>query len=829
MKIMFKLFFSLLALLYADTSALSFELVTHGAITNQAYNVSSLTSTDLVVHLGLADLQNAFGSRHYDISGPQVARRAATEFELGKMQDGKNNQFKIRGWLMRGAIREDDGPSTEIDYFQYADSDPYGKISRFCNHFFDPITRKPLSSTLFGDPVGYLGCPNLENVNAPNWALGTTDAFALNLVDSQSRNHFSAFNAREAMWRALTLKTKAGDPAPGMVDDSDTQRRNAYWATTFRSLGDMVHLLQDMGQPQHTRNEGHGTGHAAVFEKYADARASGAAEFKFDGEGKLRSDPDIPDGPLRALPLLLGYPIPRFYRYSDYWSTEQGSASILAGNGLADYSSRGFFTPKKNLGAAANDFPKPTNNEGAYTITTDASSSYGDCSGVPGRAQYARGDMPPDYIQTPPVASIRYASRSLVSGIWSINRCVFEDRIDLLIPRAVAYSAGLIDYFFRGQLEITPPDEGIYSLVDHADFAGVNQTATNAGQGFLGFKTIKLKLRNTTPDITPSGGGAAVPQNMVNGKLVAVLKFRRNLSYADDLTGEPDSGGTYAATRSANEEIVVSDRVRDENGNPVSTITLNADPLASTPAKLLYFEFDKQLPINATDVYLQVVYRGYLGTEEDAVVVQTLDISEPTYLAYMNSSDYILISNSIYTRAEINGTDTPPGSTLSGSQLRALVKPRSCINTTTDQVRDECFTPFAINFAMKVGDTSTTANNTTIGIPLPSIKTYARMAMLTQKSVTAKFDQTASPCFPNTTIERAGRVLQTDEATQISTATTHPAPVRGIYGFTFNCMQIGDGNIPPANIPPARMDKMTPLTGVDLKPLPLQNFKFGAP
>jgi hypothetical protein len=30
--------------------------------------------------------------------------------------------------------------------------------------------------------------------------------------------------------------------------------RDAYWATTFRALGSVMHLVQDMGNPQHTRD-----------------------------------------------------------------------------------------------------------------------------------------------------------------------------------------------------------------------------------------------------------------------------------------------------------------------------------------------------------------------------------------------------------------------------------------------------------------------------------------------------------------------------------------------------------------------------------------------
>ena len=48
--------------------------------------------------------------------------------------------------------------------------------------------------------------------------------------------------------------------------------------------------------------------------------------FKFDGDGNLF----IEHGGLSVQPLENTYPIPRFNRYSDYWSTDQSSASIIA-------------------------------------------------------------------------------------------------------------------------------------------------------------------------------------------------------------------------------------------------------------------------------------------------------------------------------------------------------------------------------------------------------------------------------------------------------------------------------------------------------------------
>ena len=91
------------------------------------------------------------------------------------------------------------------------------------------------------------------------------------------------------MYRALTGRSKSGQVVAPVQTD-----RKAYWATTFRALGDVVHLIQDMAQPQHTRNDPHSglgdlirswshfTGHGSVYEHYIDARAAGDRAFSVD-------------------------------------------------------------------------------------------------------------------------------------------------------------------------------------------------------------------------------------------------------------------------------------------------------------------------------------------------------------------------------------------------------------------------------------------------------------------------------------------------------------------------------------------------------------------
>jgi hypothetical protein len=172
-------------------------------------------------------------------------------------------------------------------------------------------------------------------------------------------------------------------------------------------------------------------------------------------------------------------------------------------------------------------------------------------------------------------------------------------------------------------MTIEPPDEGVYAIVDH----GANGCGTPCG-----FRKVKLKLTNVTPGIV---NGVVTPggESMGAGKIWAVVKYHLNNCYQSDLSGEygaPRFAGNDC--RSSDESIAVSQPLA------VSAIGAPSDgPLAAT------FNFDDQhpIPINSSDVYLQVVFRGRLGQEEDAIAVTTVDISEPNFYALENMTDYV--------------------------------------------------------------------------------------------------------------------------------------------------------------------------------------------
>jgi hypothetical protein len=258
--------------IFAVTAALSstcfgYEVSTHAIITQKAFERSKLTSPDLIKRLGfiVRDPNDVFGTKYYDVNGVDAPSRYAdspgfspADYEQGILQPLRGQgRFFIRplslpGWLARGAVREDDS-IFEADKIPQDDPWLTGNLTldnRPLHHFFDPYNNRAL------DILDARITPALLQ-KSPNWALGVTDfASGLNTPNTSRRNHFSIVDAREAMWRALTLKRKFN----GAIEDIDTSSntaqqkeeiRKAYWATTFRAIGSVLHHIQDMAQPQH--------------------------------------------------------------------------------------------------------------------------------------------------------------------------------------------------------------------------------------------------------------------------------------------------------------------------------------------------------------------------------------------------------------------------------------------------------------------------------------------------------------------------------------------------------------------------------------------------
>ncbi len=545
-----------------------------------------VTDPNVLPNLGLKPFASNQLFPHTDL------RRLEDEFTDGV----SGTKGTIPALFRLGALVEDDG-------------------TRAINHFFDPISG--LAANVFGtEGVPYV----FPTITSPSWALEDRSE-----IGEQS---YSFKDARNYMYIALTYPNAAA--------------REANWGQTFRSLGEVVHHIQDMAQPQHVRNDLHcdigiieckGLYNPSKYEAYGN-NANRTNDAVIANIKRLA----------RNAQAAAVYPGPAEFKTArDFWKN-------AAGSGLAEFTNRNFVSQGTNFrmyqGQASTTgyqsprpgAPKPYTIDELYAAqgTSVPTGILNLCStaGVNCKMMMYPTPLTPKastlsifdqdmqakglrvVYNDSDGTSIYYADR-----LFALNRFNFDAAHETLIPKAVSYSAGLINYFFRGSFKIELPALGAYAVADHATAAG--------------FTTVKALVTNTTPN-----------EAMTNGTLVAVAKFHRNNCYQPDLSGEfiEDAAGNSTAPcpnyRTAEEFIVVS--------SPQPLLSLAADAQSE-----LTFTFTDPIPMNATDLFLQVVYRGKLGEELDAVAVGTVDIAEPTFVTVMNNTDLFVLEDTYYYYQDI--------------------------------------------------------------------------------------------------------------------------------------------------------------------------------
>ncbi len=148
-------------------------------------------------------------------------------------------------------------------------------------------------------------------------------------------------------------------------------------------------------------------------------------------------------------------------------------------------------------------------------------------------------------------------------------------------------------YVLQRLLEITPPDQFVYSMVD-------------ANQSDPYFTSIKAKVRNASPS-----------EALQNGVIQAVAKYKMDVD-------EPNFSYSVSA--------------------PISISSLSS----TTPQEFTFNFSNNPIPVDVTDLYLQVVFKGIIGNEDGAVAVGFKDISEPTPIDIFNDMDRICLNRNWY-------------------------------------------------------------------------------------------------------------------------------------------------------------------------------------
>jgi hypothetical protein len=508
----------------------------------------------------------------------------------GGVKTGLKN-YSLSGFLAEGAYEEDYPTLTPL------------------NHFFDPVYNRGLTV------LAQIGHPSWEWMTEPSDISGQD------------------YSLRDARWYL----------GYGLMYTENNliaakRQRDLGLTWMLRSLGHAMHHMQDMAQPQHVRNDQHldyhGVGNPSRYEHYTAERGDALLPI-------MQS----------ATPI---FPYAREFKVSrDFWFN--GANTGIAQTVNRDFLSQGTNFRLSASGATTGAYTSPQP-EGSTDYTVDQLFGPAGLTLSPGLQQRC-GIPGADCTMTmySTLMTLRASTLSIfdqdlrATGLevtydealnatavsrrfFDLNRFNFDDVYGTLMLRAVSYSAGLVNHFFRGKLEASAPATGPYSVVDQS-----------TGEGF---RKIRMTVKNLTYQEALGGGTIRL-----------IAKYHLNNCYKPDLTGEfrLDASGNVVTPcpdyESAEEHLSLSLE---------QTASFDVDQ-----SKQFTFTLIDPIPLNATDLRFQVYYTGTVGEEADSFALGAVDVSEPTFLAEMNGTDTFELNGAFYYWQDIvAGIGAPPFSAI---------------------------------------------------------------------------------------------------------------------------------------------------------------------
>jgi hypothetical protein len=402
---------------------------------------------------------------------------------------------------------------------------------------------------------------------------------------NNSNNFYSWRNARDYFCKGLTLAVEAA--------------RDLYLAYSFDMLGHTMHLIQDMSVPAHTRDDMH--------IPYVDGEP-------YEAYTKINSiDLNYTLEPFPYWNVSISPNAPKQFWDLDSYNGETAYDSGYIG--LSEYTHANFLSKDTIF----KYFPHPAGGNTnyydfgllPYTVITKPGNINHNTFYITG---YGKQHL----------AALKYFAKELwdlpvpLPKVYQLtlhldNEC-HKEYADYLVPRAVGYSAGLVDYFFRGKLQV------IAVPIFYKN----------------GIQYLRVKIKN----VTTTG------ETMQDGEFTLTYSYRPT-------GGNPDSS-------------------QDIWGQApmVSSGTL----LYDGEEKIIDFWLPYPIPKeNYDSAKFILAFKGKLGNEEGAVIGKTLTVGEIKFEEEWNNG---LIGNHNWAHTEFNllGQNPDNGSTSNAFEGDSLIK-----------------------------------------------------------------------------------------------------------------------------------------------------------
>lgn len=295
------------------------------------------------------------------------------------------------------------------------------------NHFYDPVHEAAL---VFSNAT--YGCAPIltGQYTARQWALFASDnAYGL----TAAKEHYRL-----------------------MLTEPSAFLREQRGAALFFALGHIMHLVQDMAQPQHTRNDSHPVSEGSCLEHPETCELS-TLNLWSRYEAWCRDNPVIGGG----------YPAVSLPTYSDYFNATDHK------RGMANFANLNFVTEHTNYSdgwCPPFYFESPreqdtTPRDEIHTVTTTTFNSNGSAFLNVTEyhdvvLSYPTFDAYLGVVTNNPNHSFKsYFDYELkqqgATQIYSLPESALQSQASLLEPRAIGYSAGIVARFFRGTVKLT--------------------------------------------------------------------------------------------------------------------------------------------------------------------------------------------------------------------------------------------------------------------------------------------------------------------------------------------------------------------------------------
>ncbi|MDA8100352.1 MAG: hypothetical protein M0042_12090 [Nitrospiraceae bacterium] len=345
------------------------------------------------------------------------------------LSDGLSTEIKldgidksIRDWLWTGSVNED------------------AIVCRRSTHFHNPLMAWGKSG--LGEITPFIFCGSYQakytgsQYSVLTWATGLESKTGSQIVRADQDMGWD--HARSYYHRFLTMQTGTA--------------RNINAVFSFQALGQVLHLLQDMAVPAHVRNDFFNSHlwNGNTYENYASKQEILNNIITITPKGPQVSYSEV-------------YP-------TDFWDTSSETIDVpsqidnIAAQsraGLAEYTNANFLSDGTSFSSQSFSYPQKSSTvEKVYSVEDPFHP--GSTVKRPYFYKDSKSEWENNYLLAAKSVTLFYKPES---GAISPDVIIpiFDDRVNedyanRLLPRAVGYSAALIDYFFRGDINLTIDD-----------------------------------------------------------------------------------------------------------------------------------------------------------------------------------------------------------------------------------------------------------------------------------------------------------------------------------------------------------------------------------